>query len=465
MEQLNRRRALEYLRRRFLQQSNTSNKGARAIMRFVPLLCISVLLLFTYRLYADSYFSTDDFNNLYWAQQQTAGEMTWHVLNPFSRSFRPTGMMFYWLLFHFFDLNAPAYHWVAWLIHGANTALVYLILKTLTNSAGGAAVGAMLFASQSAFADIYWSFGTIFELVCACFFFAGILLWTREQRTWTDGFALFLLFLVAIKAKEMAITLPALWLAYEVLIRRNFNIKTLARRFILPASVAIWYGLTKFGDMREPNRSDLYYMDIRWITVGREYGGYFNALFHTRLRWQYWAIGFVAVLLFLLIKKFHVAAFFQTYVFVTFLPVIFLVNHRELYLAYIPFLGLCGLAALLTKAVTRDATVFAIFPLLCWGTYLVQRNGSETARALQKPIPAEYRAFVSGIRALPPPAPSETIFFDSRPLHFNESLLRYATQVALRRTDIDVKLVTEPPPDARFRLHFENLRLMPIGTR
>jgi len=33
------------------------------------------------------------------------------------------------------------------------------------------------------------------------------------------------------------------------------------------------------------------------------------------------------------------AAFFQIYIFVTFLPVIFLVNHRELYLAYIPFLA------------------------------------------------------------------------------------------------------------------------------
>lgn len=380
--------------------------------------------------------------------------------------------MFYWLLLRFFDLNAIAFHSVAWLIHAANTALVYLIMKHLTHSRSGAAIGAMLFASQAAFADIYWSFGTIFELVSACAFFAGILLWTQENRSWIQVLFCSLVFLFAVKAKEMAITLPAIWLACDLLVRRQVTLKMTAH-VLLPVSVGIWYGLVKLGEMRETHRADLYYMDVRWITLGRGYGGYFNSVFNTQLRWQFWAIGFVALLLFFVLRRNRTAILFQIYVFVTFLPVIFLINHRELYLSYIPFLGLCGLAALLIKAMadmieptvgTCAATVAGcvIFSFLCWGTYAVQRIGSEERRIWQEPMSREYRAFVLGLRALPTPAPNETVFFDSHPRYFSADLLRNATQVAFRRTDIDAQLVSEFPADARYRLRFQDGKLIHI---
>src|SRR5262249_20615477 len=153
-------------------------------LRFITLVCISALLLSTYRLYTTAYFWIDDFNNLYWMQQQSASSMLWDIFNPASRFFRPTGMMFYWVLLNLFGLDAHAYHVVAWALHAANTALVYAILRRVTDSNAGAAVGAMLFACEAVFVDLYWSFGTIFELVCALAMFTGILLWNRENRSW-----------------------------------------------------------------------------------------------------------------------------------------------------------------------------------------------------------------------------------------------------------------------------------------
>src|SRR5437667_314266 len=74
-----------------------------------------------------------------------------------------------------------------------------------------------------------------------------------------------------------------------------------------------------------------YYMDMRWLTLGRGFGGYFNWLFNVELRWQIWAIGFTAILLMFLFLKKKPAAFFQLYIFITFLPVIFLINHRAFF--------------------------------------------------------------------------------------------------------------------------------------
>lgn len=435
-------------------------------MKFFPATCIGVLLAWTFHLFSYATFYTDDFNNLYWVQQQSAAQMAWHVLNPASKFFRPVGMMVYWLLLRFADLNALAYHLVAWFLHVGNTALVYVLLKRVTGTRPGSVVGAMLFASHAAFADIYWNFGTIFELVSASAMFAGLLLWMSERRSWPHVILLSLLYLFAIKAKEMALVLPALWLACEFLLRRKWTRRVFAH---LAPSVVVgfWYGLIRFGEMRNPSVEHLYYMDIRWITLGRAHGGYFNSLFGLDFRWQIWSITFVVLLLLFVWRRNRAAVFFLLYVLIAFLPVIFLVNHRETYLWYIPSLGVWGLAALLTGVIADlakrwvsprvlTAAAYVLLPLMCWGTYLLQERGSEERRAWQMPMSKEYRAFVLGLRAVPPPPSGETLFFDSHPIYFDAEALRVATQVALRRTDIDVQLVKEFPTSARYRLHFQD---------
>src|SRR5438105_9939758 len=114
-----------------------------ARIRFVPFVCITALLLLTFRLYTGAYFWVDDFTALYWAQTQSALDMFWDVVNPASKFFRPTGILVYWIMLHLFGLNSPSYHYLAWSLHAVNTALVYVILKRLTESRAGASVGAM----------------------------------------------------------------------------------------------------------------------------------------------------------------------------------------------------------------------------------------------------------------------------------------------------------------------------------
>ncbi len=303
-------------------------------------------------------------------------------------------------------------------IHALNVGLAYTLFKRLTRSSAGAAVGAMLFASQPVFNDVFWSFGYIFEVTSQTLFLTGILIWTRERQTWPNIFAASVVFLFALKAKEMTITLPAIWLAYDLLVRRPLRWNTFSR-LLFPALIGGWFGWRKMHIIGVVDHSHPYYMDLTARTLGRGFGGYLGTLFNVDWRWQIWAIGFFVLLLVFTIPGKRVALFFQLYVFITFLPLIFLVNHRDPVYWYFPMIGICGLAALVVKSISsrlsgsvpRSALAplaFLIFALMSYETYVFTRNGTAARRSWQQVVASDYEGFVSGIQALEPPQPDET---------------------------------------------------------
>ena len=440
--------------------------------RLIPVACVAVLLINTFRLYKNAYFWLDDFNNLYWVQRTTLGQMLSYIVNPVSSYFRPVGMLCYWLLLQFSGLHAAPYHWVAWSLHTANTALVYVILKRLTKARSGAAVGAMLFATEAVFAQIYWDFGTIFELLAGFFCFVGIFLWVSERRNWWQVILASLALLLAMKAKEVAVALALAFVIYDLLFWRS-RVRTLAAQWLLPCGLSLWYGLTKAVAMREAATTDAYYMTVNGSTLVAGVTTYGNMLLATKFPWQVWSILVIVLLLICVLLRNRLALFFSSWMFITFLPVIFLVNHRFAFYWYLPFFGVSGLAAIVAKYVAyvvekRNPTWLAaaggycVFALLCLGTFILLRDATRPQWAWVSQQAHEYRRFVTGLAALPSPSRREVLYFDSKPSNFNQTLLLSATQVALRRTDVGVELVSEFPSDARYRLRFEGTRLIQV---
>ena len=454
------------------------NQGDRQGWNLLPLvsvLCLGLLLLTTYRLYKGAYFGDDDFRNLYFLlyERSSFASMIGYLVDPISSYFRPAGMMCYWFLLRLFDLDPAAYHGFSWCLHALNTALIYLILKRLTESRAGAAVGAALFASPVIFAEIYWNFGTIFEVVATFFTFVGILLWIREPRGWSHVLLASMTLLLAMKGKEMAVTIPLVWLSYDLLVRQNLSRRIVAQ-WILPCGLALWYGLTKAAAMKGAMPTHPYYMSINGSTLGSGFGLYLNMLFQSNFPWQIWCVAAAVILLIFVLLRSRLAIFFQLYVFVTFLPVIFLVNHRFAFYWYLPFLGICGLVAMLSKNVMRlialrnpqwltRVAATCLFVVLCWGIFVLQKETNRAQRSWMRTRADEYRGFIASLRSLPPPQPLETIYFDSLPPHVKASLLLFATRVAFGRTDLRVKLVTEFPPEARYRMRFQDSHLIRVS--
>ena len=442
------------------------------VTRLIPVTCIGVLLISTFRLYKNAYFWLDDFNNLYWAQRATLGQMAGYIVNPVSSYFRPVGMLCYWLLLQFSGVDPAPYHWVARFLHTANTALVYLILKRLTKARFGAAVGAMLFATEPAYAEIYWDFGTIFELLAGFFCFVGIWLWVSQRRKWWQVILASLALLLAMKAKEVAVALVLAFVICDLLLWRNC-IRTLAAHWLLPCGLSLWYGLTKAVAIRESAPTDAYYMTVNGSTLVAGFTTYGNMLLGTKFPWQAWGILVTALLLICVLLRNRLALFFLSWIFIMFLPVIFLVNHRFAFYWYLPFFGVSGLAAIVAKhgagvIEKRNPTWLAVaggycaFALLCLGTFIWFREATRTDRAWVSQRAKEYRGLVTGLEALPSPSPREVLYFDSKPSQFNQTNLLSATQVALRRTDVGAEFVSEFPPDARYRLRFEGTHLIQV---
>lgn len=446
------------------------------VLRLVPVLFIGALLLGTFRLYKqDAYFWLDDFDNLYWVQQTSFAQTVGCVLNPFLVTFRPVGMLCYWMLLRCFDLNPAPYHWLAWSLHTANTALVYFVLKQLTKARSGAAIGAMLFASQAAFSFIYWNFGTIFELLAAFFSFAGLLLWTSERRDWSRVLFASLLLFLAMKSKEMAVAMPLTWFIYDLFVREKKMDHQSFAHWILPGGLALSYGLARAFLMKGSTPTHAYYLSIKGSTLISGLEIYSNMLFRTNFSVQIWCTVWLACLLLVILLRSRLAFFFLSYVFVTFLPVIFLINHRFAFYWYLPFLGICGLAAMSAASIVYwimarnpssigEAAVYSLFALLCLGTFLFHEKVTRRERSWAKQCADEYRAFVTGLERLSPPPHGEVIYFDSQPSNFYPVCLLAATQVALRRTDVDAKLVSEFPAEAAYRLQFKGSHLRLLGA-
>jgi hypothetical protein len=410
-----------------------------------------LVLASTFYSWRFAYFWLDDFNNLFWVQQQSFVRMLWYNVNPFTNFFRPFGMLVYWMFWHTFGLTPLPYHTFAWIVHTVNVVLLYVLLSRIAGSRYGAVVGALIFSFRSNFADIYWSFGTVFELLAFLLVFLAILIYAGKF-SYSRLLVVAVLYLLAIKSKEMAVTLPAILVLYDFCVRKE---KIDRKRLAWYAAIGIFgvaWSYVRFLSMGSGSPTNPYYMDFSVITLGRGYGWYFDHLYGLRLRWGAWISGIVFLSLAFAYAREKRGLFFVGYIFVTLLPVVFLVNHRYEFFWYIPFFGIAGLAALVTAGFEkqlrrllseRALETFGVvaFVLLAVGHYTRERAASADLLENEQSLALEYAAFVQSIRNLPPTQSGGAVLVQEVPRHFTPEVLTSAVQVILRRTDIRAEVV------------------------
>lgn len=170
------------------------------------------------------FFSADDLDNLAWTRHADLSSFLTGLLTPLfsAANFRPVGHFYFWALGHAFGLDFRPYVAVLHLLHLANLGLLWALLSRLQFAWPARAVGVVFFAFHMAVFDAYWKPMYIFDVSCAFFSLLSVLLWLG-QRPWLS----LLSFWFAYKSKELAVAIPAILAAYELLLG-SFSFRALS---------------------------------------------------------------------------------------------------------------------------------------------------------------------------------------------------------------------------------------------
>lgn len=184
-----------------------------------------------------AYFTPDDMMNLYVSWSAAPVELL--------HSDRPMGALVYRVMFACFGLDPMPYRLVCFALLLANLALLYRFCRILSGSREVAALACLLGAYHAHLADLYYSTGTIYDLLCCLFFLLAFNFYLRIRETaypsWRQTAGLLALYGCALASKEMAAMLPVYVVLYEWIFHREHWRRVWGIRFLwlaVPATAA-----------------------------------------------------------------------------------------------------------------------------------------------------------------------------------------------------------------------------------
>lgn len=168
-------------------------------------------------------FSHDDLMNIYraWLDPlpRILKENALFCLYP--TAYRPFGNLFYHVFFNAFGFHPAPYRICLLVFLLVNIWLVYALTRRLSGSREIGAVAALLHSYHVGFIPLYRNTGTCFDILCFFFYFCALLYYVRIRqqdrtpRAWEQAWFL-VLFVFALNAKEIAVTLPVMTGLYEL---------------------------------------------------------------------------------------------------------------------------------------------------------------------------------------------------------------------------------------------------------
>lgn len=158
--------------------------------------------------------------------------------------YRPLGGLFYMPLYELAGLNPLPYRAVILAFLTLNTYLTYATARLLTRSvivAFGAAVLTCFHGAQFA---LYYNTSQVYDVLCFTFWYAAFYYYARIrlQERYLGAIAivtLLVLYVCALNAKEMGVTLPLLLLIFEVAFARHTGLWREQFRIRQPIQVAL----------------------------------------------------------------------------------------------------------------------------------------------------------------------------------------------------------------------------------
>lgn len=158
------------------------------------------------------------FSKKYFTPPSALPQLQYKDIGAGELSYRPVVTLTYFLDFRLWHLNAFGYHLTNLLLHLINILLVYGLALTINNKRRFATTAALIFAVHPVQAEAVLTPAFREDLLACFFMLLSLLLYLRARaaaRPWTWHAASALSYLLALFAKEIAITLPVLAAVYE----------------------------------------------------------------------------------------------------------------------------------------------------------------------------------------------------------------------------------------------------------
>jgi hypothetical protein len=300
-------------------------------------LIAAALFLIANRASYKGYFMDDDLNTLSWAKNGDVPLFLYWLVAPrfHPENFRPVGGFYYRILGGLFDLNYPPYVATLHLIHFCNVIVLYLILRRLKIPPIASGAGALFFMFQVATLDIYWKPMYNFDLLCGTFCLLTLLLYIRGN--WILGLVTFWL---AYKSKELAVMLPLVLVAYQIL-ENPRNWKRLIPYFL----ISLNFGLQAL--LLNPNRDNAYTAHFSLDTIWKTFTFYSSELFF---------VPYLLLLAAILLRDRRINLGLITTVILLF-PMLVLPGRLFAVYWYVPLIGVAMIAATLAVRAPRWALV------------------------------------------------------------------------------------------------------------
>ena len=267
---------------------------------------------------------------------------------------RPMGAVFYSPLLALFGLNPLPYRVVCLSLLLANLGLLYLFCFRLSRSREASALACLLGAYHAHLGELYYNSGTIYDLLCFTFLYVAFIYYfkIRDRGSYPglrQSVTLLALYIAALDSKEMAVTLPIMLIAYELLFHppRPLSLSRLrgwlvreGRCFLLTVPVTIAYIVSRMSGPHRLINNAPYHPHFTFDSFMTNWLRYANALFYSvgtfgrnRL-----FILWIAMLIIAWIARRHELIFAWVLIMVGVLPVIF-IQPRSLYAIYVTLPG------------------------------------------------------------------------------------------------------------------------------
>jgi len=165
--------------------------------------------------------AADDMMNMaaYWRQKPL--RVVLHPFMPWRGDYRPVAAYYYLPLLDIFGLTPFPYSAILFALLLANAYLTYRFARLAGCSELPAGIAALLVCYHAGLSVVYYSTAFIYDVLCFTFFLGALLCYMRVRSAgrmlspWDTGMVV-LLHLFALGSKEMALTIPLILLAWEL---------------------------------------------------------------------------------------------------------------------------------------------------------------------------------------------------------------------------------------------------------